>query len=250
MIRVQRGPQPESFTERARTWMNRFQEELKRNPELAVTQFWSRIRPQLRQDAEVLYRTAHGKCAFCESVMAHVSAPHIEHYRPKQKFPDLVFAWNNWLLSCGRCNDTKWAHFPDCGGQPCLIDPASEDPALHIEFCGYIPVSKTRRGEITIKLIGLDRSPLEEERSRWLTGINVLLLLCLSPEFRAEAREMLIWTMQDDAPYAAMTRCYLRQKAPRLANLVRLHPHVSPQDPIGRIQRLTDDYAARLEVLE
>lgn len=250
MIRVQRGPQPEGFSNRTRTWADSFQDALKHNPELTITKFWSRIRPQVRHDAEALYQAFHGKCAFCESLMAHVSPPHIEHYRPKQRFPELAFEWNNWLLSCGRCNDTKWTHFPDCEEQPCLIDPVNEDPSAHLEFSGYIPAPKTRRGAETIKMIGLDRSPLEEERSRWLWHINILLCLCTVPEFHTEARALLIWAMQNDAPYAAMTRCYLREKAPRLANPAQPHPPIRPHDPIGRIQWLIDENISKLQSLE
>ncbi len=250
MIHVQRGPSPKGFSHRAKRWVNRYQVEHKSNPRLTVTQFWSKIRAQIRSDARILYEMFHGKCAFCESFMEHVSHAHIEHYRPKAKFSYLAFAWDNWLLSCGRCNDTKWTHFPDCNGIPCLIDPASEDPELHIEFSGYVPAPLTQRGEQTIKLIGLERSPLEEERSRWLTHLNALLLLCCTKEYRAEARELLIWAMQDEAPYAAMARCYLRHKAPRLANRTQPHPRVSPQDPIRRIQRLVDQYVSVLQDLE
>jgi hypothetical protein len=182
--------------------------------------------------------------------MAHVSRPHIEHYRPKTLYPDLAFDWNNWLLSCGRCNESKWAHFPDCDGQPCLLDPTHDNPIEHIEFAGYIPVPLTRRGDETIQILGLDRSPLEEERSRWLVYINALICLCLHDEFRSEARELLIWTMQDEAPYAAMTRCYLNQKVPLLAKPLQPHPHVDPTNPIQRIQQLLDRIIPILQNLE
>jgi len=250
VIRIQRGSSPKGFSRRAKRWTDNFHAAREHDPPVTITQFWSRVRPQIRLDAEALYQAFHGKCAFCESRMAHVSAPHIEHYRPKQKFPDLAFEWDNWLLSCGRCNETKWTHFPDCDGQPCLIDPANEDPAQHIEFFGYVPIPLTKRSEETIKLVGLDRSPLEDERSRWLLYINALILLCCVDEFRTEARELLLWCMQDDAPYAAMTRCYLRLRTPRLANPTQPHTPISPQDPIRRIQRLTDEAASMLQNLE
>src|SRR5574341_1174763 len=165
MIKVNRGPAPKRFTGRAQRYLSQFRKESKSNPRLTVSTFWNKIRPRIRQDAAYLFIAFHGKCAFCESRMAHVATPHIEHYRPKQGFPALVFDWNNWLLSCGRCNETKWLHFPDCLGQPCLIDPVNEDPEAHIEFVGYTPVPKTMRGSETIKIIGLDRVLLEEERS-------------------------------------------------------------------------------------
>jgi uncharacterized protein (TIGR02646 family) len=251
MIRVNRGPEPDGFAMRAADWYRRFEEARRKDPKLTASQFWSRVRATVRADAQVLYEAFHGKCAFCEAKMAHVSSPHVEHYCPKSRFPDRMFDWQNWLLSCGRCNDKKWAHFPDCDDQPCLLDPTTEDPATHLDFSGAWVLAKTRRGEETIKLVGLDRSPLEDERAQWLMKINELLLLvCCVPEASAEARELLIWAMQADAPYSAMTRCYLRQKTPRLADPEISHAHVVLHDPQERIAGLVEQYANQLRGLD
>jgi len=253
MIRVARGPALEGFEQRAHKWEDDYRAAKDLNQELTVSVFWGRIRSHIQDDAAQLFQIFHGKCAFCESHMAHVSSPNVEHYRPKSRFPELAFRWDNWLLSCGRCNDKKWAHFPDCNSEPCLIDPTEDDPEAHIEFVGYVPMPRTKRGDETIRLIQLDRSPLEEERSWWLACVNGLLVLCVSSdiqEIRQEARLLLVWSMQDEAPYAAMTRCYLREKAPRLASPLHPHPHVVVHEPIQRIQQLVDDLAIDLERLE
>jgi uncharacterized protein (TIGR02646 family) len=250
MIRVDRGPEPDGFAARAADWRERFEEVRKRNPDLTASQFWSRVRRQIRADAQVLYAAFHGKCAFCEAKMAHVSSPHVEHYRPKSRFPDQMLNWQNWLLSCGRCNDKKWTHFPDCDGQPCLLDPTAEDPSMHLDFRGTQVLAKTRRGEETVKLVGLDRSPLEDERALWLIKIDLLLLLlCCAPEASAEARQLLIWAMQADAPYSAMTRCYLRQKTPRLASPETPHAPVALHDPQERISNLVEQFVDQLQGL-
>ena len=250
MIRINRGPEPDGFGARAAEWRRRFEAARHRNPDLTATAFWSSVRNQVRSDAQALYTAFHGKCAYCEAKMAHVSAPHVEHYHPKSKFPNQMFDWENWLLSCGCCNDKKWAHFPDCGGQPCLLDPTVDDPSMHLEFLGSRVVGKTRRGEETIRLVGLDRSPLEDNRALWLMRINLLLLLlCCAPEVFEEARELLIWAIQPDAPYAAMTRCYLRQKVPLLANPETPHQTISLSDPVHRIEVLVRQYADRLAVM-
>lgn len=249
MIRINRGPDPEGFNSRSQQWLARFQAEQNRNLQLTISKFWGRIRNEIREDAESLRLAFHGKCAFCESRMAHVSAPHVEHYRPKSQFPLLAFAWENWLLSCGRCNDSKWAHFPNCDDRPCLIDPANEDPDEHIEFVNFLALAKTPRGEKTIRLVGLNRSPLEDERSQWLIRLNALLLLCLHTEFREQARKLLIWSMQANAPYSAMARCYLSRKAPRLAEPDRPHPWVDVADPLKEIDRLIVEHSSRLKEL-
>jgi hypothetical protein len=121
---------------------------------------------------------------------------------------------------------------------------------MHLDFSGTRVLGKTHRGEETIKLVGLNRSPLEDERALWLMKINLLLLLlCCVPEASAEARELLIWAMQADAPYAAMTRCYLRQKTPRLADPEIHHAPVTLRDPQQRIVGLVEQCADQLQEL-
>jgi uncharacterized protein (TIGR02646 family) len=249
MIRVQRGPEPDGFALRAAAWRGRFDEACQQNPNLTASQFWSRVRGEIRADAQVLYEAFHEKCAYCEAKAGHVAALQIEHYRPQKKFPDRAFDWHNWLVSCGRCNQKKWAHFPDCDGQPCLLDPAAEDPSRHLDFSRAYALAKTRRGAETVELVGLNRSPLEDERALWLMTINALLLLLQSPEASAEARKLLIWAMQADAPYAAMTRCYLQKLAPQFANPAKPHAAVALRDPRERIASLVEQFVDQLQGL-
>jgi uncharacterized protein (TIGR02646 family) len=249
MIFVERGPEPDGFAARAAGWHKRFEKERQQNPDLTTSQFWSRVRREIRNDAQSLYEAFHGKCAYCEAKMAHTSSPHVEHYRPQKKFPDRMFDWHNWLLSCGRCNQKKWAHFPNCDGQPCLLDPTTEDPSSHLDFLNARVLAKTQRGDKTIRLVGLDRSPLEDERYLWLMTINTLLLLWRVPEARTEARALLVWAMQADAPYAAMTRCYLQKVTPRFANPKTPHITVIPHDPQERIASLIEQFTDQLQEL-
>ncbi len=250
MIYVNRGSEPDGFSERAANWYERFKARRKQDPKLTPGKFWSRVRKEVRDDAQSLYEAFHGKCAYCEAKMDHVSASQVEHYRPKKKFSEQMFDWQNWLLSCGRCNQKKWLHFPDCDGQPCLLNPSAEDPSNHLNFVGAQVRGKTHRGKETIGLVGLDRSPLEDERTQWLMVINFLLLLFCVPKTSAEARSLLIWAMQADAPYAAMTRCYLRRKTPRLANPELPHPLITLHDPQERIADFVQEHADQLYNLE
>jgi len=134
MIRVRRdrSNRPRGFATRARAWQRAFLEARARTPATTAAQFWKKIRPSLQTDAAALSAVFHGKCAYCESRMAHVQHPHIEHYRPKgrSEFEKFLFLWTNWLLSCGRCNDSKWRHFPMLGSLPCLLDPTVDDPEM------------------------------------------------------------------------------------------------------------------------
>jgi hypothetical protein len=150
-------------------------------------------------------------------------------------------------VSSASCNYKKGTRFPDCSGEPCLIDPSSEDPATHIEFLREGILGKTRRGQETIESIGLDRSSYDDERARWLFTVDAALLLCLLvPGARETAHRFLIWAMQPDAPYSAMTWCYLRETAPGLANPTSPHPHVEFQKPAKQIAGLVEKYKDQL----
>ena len=76
-----------------------------------------RVRNRYRhnQIQSALRKMFRGKCAYCESKIAHLSDPHIDHYRPKSSFPKLTFDWNNLILACGICNSARYKgdKFPD-----------------------------------------------------------------------------------------------------------------------------------------
>jgi uncharacterized protein (TIGR02646 family) len=248
MIRVTRGATPAGFVGRAKDWEQRFAGARRKQAKLSASAFWLSIRTEIKADAAELRQRFHDKCAFCEAKMEHVSNPQIEHYRPKarREFERFMFAWDNWLLSCGRCNQTKWKHFPMCGDEPCLLNPTTDDPILHLDFQRAMILGLSERGNETIRLVGLHRAPLRSERASWLCRVDSLLLLAVhghSAEVRSESRNLLIWTMQDDAPYAAMTNVYLRSMTPKLASPPVPHPRIAEADQVERIRALVETHA-------
>ena len=243
MIRVHRGQPPDGFELRAGAMQRRFDLARIDDPDLSAARFWTSVRHEIRDDAAELARRFQYKCAYCESRMRHVSYPHIEHYRPKgqARFEALMFQWTNWLLSCGVCNDEKWTEFPERDGIPLLLDPTTDEPRNHIGFRRNFAFGLSDRGEETIRLVGLFRYDLEKERGSRLLQIDALLLLILcgqDADVRRESREYLIWAMQDDAPYAAMTRLYLNDLCPQFANPPNPHPLVAGEDIQQRIAAL------------
>jgi hypothetical protein len=86
-------------------------------------------------------------------------------------------------------------------------------------------------------MLKLDRSPLEDQRQIWLTSIQALVLLLLG-DAKADARQLLIWAMQPNAPYSALTRSYLATNVPRLADPASPHPWVEVEEPRRKIAAL------------
>ena len=86
------------------------------------------------------------RCMYCEDSVAD----EVEHFRPKDLYPEVVFVWMNYLYACGPCNTKKNSRFfvidpdtknvvdatrpreapvePPPDGNPVLIDPRREDP--------------------------------------------------------------------------------------------------------------------------
>ncbi len=257
MIRVDRGPAPDGFDARAEDWKARFEQARAEDPSITASGFWRKVRNEIRGDAGVLFNRFCGKCAYCEAKMRHVSYPQIEHYKPKHhpEFEALMFDWDNWLLSCGVCN-TKKGHKtdfldPNCDGKPCLIDPAGDDdPERAVYFKREFIFGLTKRGEHTIRIVGLDLPARDDSRALWLSHINTLLLLTghQNSEVSAQARLYLIWAMQKDAPYTAMVRSYLRERTPRLAG--KTYPPVAIVNIMEKIEHLVAQYVPRLWDLE
>lgn len=47
------------------------------------------------------------RCGYCEDSVGD----EVEHIKPKDLYPEAVFAWENYLLACGPCNGGKNNHF-------------------------------------------------------------------------------------------------------------------------------------------
>jgi uncharacterized protein (TIGR02646 family) len=195
--------------------------------------------PLVRQ---ALLAAQHGKCAFCESKIAHIAPGDVEHFRPKGGWRQrqgaplqrpgyywLAYEWTNLFLACALCNQRfKQNLFPlrrparrarnhtqDLKSEePLLLDPGSDEPESHIAFRGAVPfaISRSPRGERTIEILGLRREALMERRRDRMNYFMALYeLVRLGGPEAAEAERHLQRMLRDDAEYAAMNRCILRE---------------------------------------
>jgi uncharacterized protein (TIGR02646 family) len=101
---------------------------------LDVAAEWKHARqtPSLKAVLATLQRMMgeRQRCMYC--LDSH--GTDIDHFWPKQTFPNSMFVWPNLLLSCAECGRFKGDSFPLSNGQPLLIDPTAEDPWLHLDF--------------------------------------------------------------------------------------------------------------------
>ncbi|WP_309607946.1 hypothetical protein [Flavobacterium sp.] len=125
----------------------------------------------------------HNKCAFCESNITQVYAGDIEHFRPKSKFPEFCFEWENLLFACSVCNgkSNKGDKFPLENEGGFLIDPTEENPSdfFRFEFDQvtklFLLIPINERGETMLKTVKLNREDLAEFRTTQLMIIVNLI---------------------------------------------------------------------------
>lgn len=122
---------------------------------------------------EAIKQDSFEKCIYCESKISHVYFGDIEHMKPKSKFPELKFNWDNLAYVCAKCNNAKsdkWdENFP-------FINPYIEDPSSFLVAAGSFiyHFSGNKRGELTEKEIKLNRPELVEMRKERLDAIRTL----------------------------------------------------------------------------
>jgi len=88
----------------------------------------------------LLEMTNH-KCSYCERAIGKKSGQdvHIDHFKCKNKYPDLVVDWDNLLPSCARCNRNKGTH--DTVEEP-IINPTVSNPKDYLYISNYRYYSK------------------------------------------------------------------------------------------------------------
>jgi uncharacterized protein (TIGR02646 family) len=173
MIKISRGAIPGTLAKNGAKWLKALLEAIKADEEIpgAVATAYNQedVKEQLSKDSLK-------KCMYCESKISHAAYEHIEHFRPKakHKYPKLTFTWENLGWSCPVCNVSKSDEFDE---QCAPIDPYAEDPSQFVEAHGPIVAQKigNRRGELTCKLVKLNRPELIERRAERLTQVLELI---------------------------------------------------------------------------
>jgi hypothetical protein len=148
---------------------------------------------------------------YCESKIEHNSYFHTEHIKPKSKFPELKFTWDNLGYSCQICNTNKSDKFEE---DIRFINPYDENPENYIVFIGHFvyPKQGSERGEYTIRELELNRAGLIERRIEKINNINNVIKYAFrtkSESLRNKAISELKKEADKDKEYSAMVKCLL-----------------------------------------
>ena len=184
------------------------------------------------------------KCCFCDCYQ-HPEYNDVEHYRPKTAVKHseegevkpgywwLAWTWENLMFCCSTCNRSfKRTSFPlDEASVPLkpmeqppgqeialLINPYEENPIEHIQFkriqvgdydrwCPF-PRNQSRKGERTIKVVGLRRPSLFEAYERHFQNQVELPLKEIHAAIRQGDRESIARTWKKE------TRPLLNRRMP------------------------------------
>jgi hypothetical protein len=193
---------------------------------------------------KVLRDIQHNKCCFCEKHQGDEYGA-VEHFRPKMSYklakdkisnkPGyywLAYDWDNLFFVCNVCNSSyKSDLFPLVDEKkratnhsanvndesPFLINPGSENNIeTHLDFKDAQIIGLTERGNMTIKICGLDRDALNEKRAKHINDIKARIII-LSQENKQpltiveEARKYIRNCMSPAGEFSAMVNSYLRQ---------------------------------------
>lgn len=208
MRKLSKGPKPQILVDNAEQWKNELLDAVASGDKKEIAKKTKRYGHRDIKDA--LVAENHGKCAYCEAYVRHVSHGDIEHISPKSKDREKTFDWNNLTLACERCNQKK-SNAED------IIDPHVDAPEQHLFFVASVVRGRTVKGMQSIKPtrgLDLNRIELVERRgmqiSRYADNFERIV-----QEQDEDKRSILVEALQDDLAdpkneYSAMLKA-LRQ---------------------------------------
>lgn len=130
---------------------------------------------------EQLENVQYDLCAYCENSLENNA--HIDHFKPKSLNRNLIFDWDNLIVSCTHndsCGDKKDKNF-----QTYWINPYLTDPNGMFKFYSDGQIEGTNPdAERVIEDFGLDCPRLEKKRQGILSAYekNILAIVETSPD--------------------------------------------------------------------
>ena len=94
-----------------------------------------------RTNKKYLAKDFGHRCAYCDDLDKYNGGErnyHVEHFAPKEKFPDLRYVYDNLLYACPYCNGAKSDKWPSGSaeisvvGDKGFLDPCGEEYYRHI----------------------------------------------------------------------------------------------------------------------
>lgn len=162
MKNVTRPNIPKSLKRKASRWKKELLDEIEKcgGVKRVEARFFDRYR---KEDVKIALNSMYsGLCCYCESRIGVVSFGHIEHRKPKRKFPDETFKWENLHFACEQCNNAKGDQYDE--SEP-ILDAVNDIPINdHLTYKMQSRWPITNRGGTTEKHADLNRQELKSAR--------------------------------------------------------------------------------------
>ena len=171
MRNVKRLSKPVSLKTNAARWTRDLLskiEECKHNKTEVPDAFYSHYNQNdVKERLKEMYNSL---CCYCEGRIGVVEFGHIDHRRPKKKFPKDTYNWKNLHLGCTRCNTMKGEKYLE---KYPILDAVKDKIPEHLTYDinrrGVWPEARTKRGETTIQHTDLTDEKL---RNNWSEVFN------------------------------------------------------------------------------
>lgn len=163
-------------------------------------------RPVLRDH----FKYACGYCGNREPELGGSESFHIDHYRPKSKFPHLICNLANLIYACKYCNRYKGNYWPNFLGwflDRIILNPRLDDFGNHINQSGFTWMGVTAKGRWTVLKLKLDSPAFAKRRERRiymengirrLEGVLSQLQVGLQNAIRQNSEEAIIHELRRD----------------------------------------------------
>ena len=104
-----------------------------------------------------LKREFNNKCVYCRKsdTLEDISGFHVEHYRPKTIFKDLIADYSNLFYSCAACNRYKSDYWSDDESKM-IVNPCDYVMSKQLKFQAETIVSLSSPGKTTVELLRLN----------------------------------------------------------------------------------------------
>lgn len=194
MKNVKRPAKPKSLTNNASKWKKQLLEEIEKHGGNASKVDKKLFDKYNKSDVKETLASMYDElCCYCEGKVAIVEYGHIEHRKPKRKFPESTYDWNNLHLSCTRCNTSKGNKYSK---RYPILDavedvPIEEHLTYTIDEDGVWPTSVTQRGETTVDHADLHRDPYRRKLNQLCVHVtNLIRQIKTSPTYDMNAKMM------------------------------------------------------------
>ncbi|BCH63274.1 hypothetical protein RvVAT039_04900 [Agrobacterium vitis] len=205
MIKLSKGAIPAVLINNAASWTNIVVDKTARGEKPTDTE---KGRYRHADVKAALVVETHGKCAYCESKLRHITYGDVEHVTPKSIDPSRWFDWTNLTLACDVCNTEKGNYM---GDHDSFVDPYTVDPETQFWHMGptIFPRPGSDAAVKTERLLKLNRPELVERRDARLKSL-LKHLDVIARVKDLETRDILIadFLQETDASkeYAALAR--------------------------------------------